>query len=142
MTSELLTVTAQCRANATCLFQGHDMFIDVTISNKGDAEIGYPLAYVQKTGPIVRLVDRRTGAETYLRTNLAPHDLREQFSSMAPGESLMLEWVITAYEIRQIGGSHVDVSAEITVAAKVRAGGELVDFRGADTLHITGEGRS
>ena len=136
MTNQQLTIAAKCRANDRCLFEGNDLFLDISISNNENIEIGFPLAYVQKTGPIVRLIDTRTKTETHLKRNLADLDLREKFTMIPPGRSIALEWVITSDELQQFGGRFVDVSAEITLMATIQVSGQRVEFRGTDTLHI------
>lgn len=136
MTNELLAITAKCRENDQCLFEGQDMFLDISITNNHKSGIGFPLAYLQKTGPIIRLIDTRTKAETNLKTNLADFDLREKFTLIQPGKAVLVEWVISSYELQQFGGDFVDLSAEITVMARIQVSGKQVDFRGTDTLQI------
>ena len=136
MTNQLLTISAKCRGNDQCLFEGQDMFLDISITNNQKIEIGFPLAYLQETGPIIRLIDTRTKAETYIRTNLGDFDLREKFTLIQPGKSVDLEWVISSYELQQFGGGYVDLSAEITVDAVIQVSGKQVDFSGTDTLRI------
>jgi len=136
MTNELLTVTAKCRENDQCLFEGQDMFLDISITNNSEKAIGFPLAYLQKTGPIIRLIDTRTKVETNLKTSLADFDLREEFTLIQPGKAVLVEWVISSYELQQFGGDFVDISVEITVMAQIQVSGKQVDFRGTDTLRI------
>lgn len=136
MTNELLTITAKCRQNDQCLFEGQDMFLDISITNNHNSAIGFPLAFCQNTGPIIRLIDTRTKAETNLKTNLADFDLREKFTLIQPGKAVVLEWVISSYELQQFGGDFVNLSAEITVMARILVSGKQVDFLGTDTLRI------
>jgi len=136
MNDPLLAISAKCRGNAPCLFEGQDMFLEIRITNNHDEQIGFPLGFVQKTGPTIRLVDLRTKAETYLRTNLASFDLREKFTQIQPGESVVLEWVITGDELKQFGGHNVDVSAEIIVVAGIQVSAKRIEFRGSNTLRI------
>jgi hypothetical protein len=136
MSEPLLKVEATCRDNATCAFRGEDLFVDVRVTNTQSRQIGFPVDYVQTTGPTIRLVDTRTQAETYLRTNPASTELREKLTSISPGESATVEWVITAYELEQLSGRVVDVTAEITLSVNVKYGNEWVPFRGMDMLHI------
>jgi hypothetical protein len=136
MTNPLLDVTATCRTNDQCLFEGREMFVDITITNNQDTEVEFPLEYVQKTGPIVKLIDTRTKAETYLKRNLADPGLRSKLTPIQPGKSAHVEWVITSTELQRFGGSDVDLSAEFTVTAEVQVRGKRVDFRGATTRRI------
>jgi hypothetical protein len=142
MNDQLLTVKATCRgASDPCLFEGQDLVIDIGIANNQDVEIGFPLAFRQKTGPVVRLIDRRTQADTYLKTNLADLDLRKELTPIQPGGSVTMEWVITGGEIQEFGGPSVDLLAEVIVQAGVRVRGKQVEFRGSDTLRIVSKDR-
>jgi hypothetical protein len=141
MTNQLLTITAKCKGNDKCLYEGKDLLLEISIKNEQSAAVGFPLTYRQKTGPSIRLMDTRTKAEAYLKTNLADSDLRSQFTSIAPGQSVLLEWVITNGELEQFLGTDVNVVAEITVQADVQSGGKLANFKGADTIRIVGKKR-
>ena len=137
----LLTIKAKCRGNDECLFEGKNIFLDVLITNPHGFEIGFPLAFRRKTGPIVRLIDTRTKREAFLKPNLADLALREQYTPIQPGDSVLLEWVITSSELKQFGERYVDVTAEIMLEATIQAQGELVTFQGADKLHIVSKQR-
>jgi len=141
MSDQILTVSAKCKATDQCLFEGTDLFIDISITNNTKSDVGFPLAYIQNSGPIVKLVDNRTKAESYLKTNLADFELRNKLSVINPGKSLKIEWVITSDELLQFDAKHVDVSAVITVKTLIKVEGEdkLVDFIGSDTLRIVGK---
>jgi hypothetical protein len=131
-----LKISAKCKGNDQCLFDGSDMFLYISIINTEQVSIGFPLEFVQKTGPGIRLIDKRTKADAYLKTNLADFALREKFAMIQPGDSLILKWVIKSSELEQFGGPRVDLSAEITVAATILMNGEKVAFTGADRLQI------
>ena len=136
MTNQLLNMACKCRANDPCLFEGQDMFVDISITNAQDTEVGFPLEYVQRSGPIVRLIDTRTKAVTSLKPNLADPDLKKNIVRIHPGGSVNVEWVITSDEIQQFEGPYVDLSAEFTVMAEVQVRGKPVAFRGSTTLRI------
>ena len=117
------------------------MFLDISITNNQKVEIGFPLDYLQKTGPIVRLIDTRTKAETHIKTNLADPDLQKKFTLIQPGGTAVLKYVITSSELQQFGGRFVDLFAEITIQAEIQASGKEVDFRDTDTLRIVSKNR-
>ena len=141
MSSPLLEITAKCRANDQCLFDGHDMFVDLAIANTQDVEVGFPLEFVQASGPIVKLTDTRTRAETYLKPNLADPEKQKNIVWIPPGRSVPVEWVLTAGELERFGDLAVDVSAEFTIMARVHVRDRQLDFRGAATLRIVGRKR-
>jgi hypothetical protein len=136
-----LMVEARCQTGTTCIFNGTDVPIEVTIVNTGAVPVGFPLAFRQTTGPSIRLVDRRSDAERTLRTNLASLALADEFTQIPPGGSARLTWVIKRSEIQAyVGGApaDLDLTAEITVACKVQVGGQVQDYSGSSTLHIVG----
>jgi hypothetical protein len=136
MDNQQLTVKAKCRGNDQCLFEKSNILLDISITNNQKVEIGFPLEYVRKTGPVIKLIDAETEAEAYLPTLLADWALKEKFTSIQPGKSVLMEWVITSGELQQFGGRYVDLSAEITVFTKIQVNGELVEFKGSDVLRI------
>ncbi len=113
------------------------MFVDITITNNQSSDIRFPLEYVRKNGPLVKLTDIRTKAETYLQRNLADPALLEKLTTIQPGRSVEMEWVITTDELRRFGGSEVDVFAEFTVTADVQTSDEEITFSGTSTLRIS-----
>ena len=139
MANPLLLLTATCQGKDVCTFDGNDLAIEIRLTNKDSTAIGFPLAYRRKTGPIIKLIDPRTKAETNLKNNLADLDLRSEFTKIAPGESVSLRWVITADEVQQFGSRPLDIIAEITIAAMVQWDGNRGDFRGSVKLRIVGD---
>lgn len=131
----LLSVMARCRDQERCTFDGSSLFVELLITNPHDRPIGIPLAYLQKTGPMVRLVDARTRADTYLRTNLASDALRSVVTEVPPRGSVQLNWVINPDELLQFG-SPVDVGAEFTVMTQLQVDGKTVPFTGLARLRI------
>jgi hypothetical protein len=140
MNNQPLVIKAKCRGNEQCLYEGKDIFLDIRIINNEKSEIGFPLEFAKDKGPIIRLIDNRTKADTFLPTHPPDGDLREKFTMIRPGESLTMEWVITGGELEQFGGS-VDVSAEITIMAEILMSGKKIEFRGSDTLRIVSKNK-
>jgi hypothetical protein len=141
VTNQPLAIHAKCRGSEKCVFEGKDLFIDIEIINQITAPVSFPLAYRQKTGPSIRLIDTRTKAEVHLRTNPADPDMANEFTQIGPGKSVTLEWVIKPSEIQQFAKPTIDLSAEITVACKIEANGMAEDFLGIATLRIVGHGK-
>jgi hypothetical protein len=138
LTNQHLAIHAKCRGGEKCVFDGKDLFIDIVIFNHGAAPVGFPLAYRQKTGPSIRLIDSRTKAETHLRTNPADPDMASELTQIAPGKSVTLEWVIKPSEIQQFARPAIDLLAEISVGCKIQVNGKAEEFLGVDTLRIVG----
>jgi hypothetical protein len=139
MTNELVTIKTKCKGNEHCRYTGHNLFLEISITNSQPVAVGYPLAFCQQSGPSIRLVDPQTKEEAYLKTNLADSDLKEQFTEIPPGKSIVLRWVITSAEIDQFATPLlVDILAEISLYADINLGGKRVETESTDTIHITG----
>jgi hypothetical protein len=130
-----LTVTASCRNADPCVWRGGDLFVDIQVANAGTRPVSFPLAYLQKTGPSIRLVHARTGEETQLRRNLAPEALRDELTVLAPGQSVVIAWVIHDSELVQLG-EEVDLTAEILLFGEARVEGQPLEFEAGDSLRI------
>ncbi|ATE73052.1 hypothetical protein [Lysobacter capsici] len=135
MNEQWLAIAAKCRGQETCLFDGRDLHVDIEITNRGAENLSFPLEFLRKSGPSIRLVDPRTQADTYLPTNPPNPALLEKLTAIAPGESVRFEWVIFADELRQFG-ERPEVAAEISISAPSRAGARVVQAAGTATLHI------
>jgi len=87
------------------------------------------------------LVDIRTRASTNLPTHPADGDLLEKFTTIQPGASVSMPWVIKPSELEQFAGDYVDVSAEITIMADILVGEKKENFIGSDTIRIIGKNK-
>jgi len=135
MNTQILTVSVSCRDNPDCLFTDQDMFVDIRMTNEQDADVRIPIEYLRKSGPFVKLIDARTKAVTSLKGNLADPALRAVLTSIPPHGSVIIEWVITADELRHFG-PRVDLTAEFTVKSAILIGGKEIDFSGTGGRRI------
>lgn len=137
MQDQVFSISAQCGGSNQCIYQeGKDLFFDVAIKNLHAADIGFPLAFVQKAGPSIKLIDIRSGKSTHVGTALADWALKTQFTVIAPGQSVGFQYLITADELEELGGPEVDLTAEVTVFAGVKVGDEVADRMAVTTMHI------
>ena len=139
MTNQILTITCQCKRNSQFQFDGQDIFLEITITNNLRVDVGFPLSFIQKTGPVIKLIDTRTKMENNLKKNLADFELRQKYTYIQPGQSVNIQWVITGDELKQFGGNPVDVVAEITIMTKLDVSGKQVDFCESEMLRIVGK---
>ena len=139
MSDEPLQVTARCMDNPGCVFSGGDMRIEILISNTSGDTVGYPLAYMEKRGPTIMLHNPASGRSQPQRISLADRALRSVFTGIAPGQSIALDDVVKASQLRQFG-EQVDVTAEIGVSTTITVGtaGATRPFEGTVTLSIGG----
>lgn len=134
--NEALSVKVTCNDNPRCLFEGKDLFITISISNTSSSRVGFPLQFVKDRGPIIKLTDTETGADTNLPTHPADSDLLEDFTSVEPGGSVQMEWVMDPEELSQFRHKHVDLSAEVTIMADIVVDGKKSKFIGSDTIRV------
>lgn len=138
MNNKIITVTVTCTENEKCLFKGEDLFIEINITNNLDRKIGFPLKYIQKKGPYIRLIDQKTGVESFLKSQLADWALKRKFKTIRSGESVTIEWIILIDEIKEFGGNIVDLIAEITIAAGIKVDRKIQEIEETGKLHIIG----
>jgi len=140
MNDQPLEVRVFCRDNERCLFDGEDIVIDIRITNNHNAAIRFPLEYTKKKSPVIELRDNRTKTTTFLPTHIADHELKENLETVAPGESVYVEWIIMADELTQFDDD-VDVSAKVTIMADIDVGGKKVSWKGSDIIRIVSKKR-
>lgn len=140
MPNEILSISAHCIDNPACIFTGSDMRIEVLIKNIGNGEVGYPLKYMQARGPNMRLIDNVSEQSQVLKTGLANHALKRDFTTIAPGQAIALQSVIKHTELLLFRKEFVDVTAEIGVSAGIQTAGseETLPFKGGASLKIIG----
>jgi hypothetical protein len=139
MSDTMLKIQVTCDDNPQCTFVGNDMPISIRISNTHDRPVGFPLAFRQKTGPYILLIDTATQAQKQLKTNLASLDLREQFTTIEPGQSVSLSWMISCNELKQFAGLRVDVTAQINITADVLVDDQKIPSQSVAKIHILGK---
>ena len=141
MPNGIFAIKVTCQDNAQCLYHGQNMLIEIAVTNTQSVPIGFPLEFREKTGPVIRLWDSRTKAESYTKTELADHALKDRFTTIPPGKSVSLEWVITTAEVEQFAMALVpvaiDIYAEVTLPAEVEVNGKRVQTEAKDSIHIT-----
>jgi hypothetical protein len=141
MPNDVLSISAHCLDNPACIFTGSDMRIEVVIKNTGTAAVGYPLEYIQQRGPNLRLIDNVSEQSQVLKTGLAKHALKRDFTPIGPGQSVALHTIIKNTELQLFRKEFVDVTAEIGVSAGIQVAGseEALPFKGGASLKIIGK---
>jgi hypothetical protein len=139
MNNEIITVTVTCIENDKCLYEGEDLFIKISIKNNLDKKIGFPLKYIQKKGPYIKLINTYTSVETNLKSSLANWSLKRKFKTIRPGGSVTVDWVIFSNEIKSISGNNVDLTGEISIVAEIKLDRKIFETEGICTLHIVGK---
>ncbi len=132
-----LRLGATCRGGDPCVWSGGDLFITLRVGNGADVPVELPIAFIQRTGPSIALIDPRTGAELQLRTNPGPEELLLQRTVVQPGQAEAIEWVIHESELVH-HGTPVGLTARITLFGVMRVGQEEIPFEATTTLPIRG----
>nr|WP_315251595.1 hypothetical protein [uncultured Duganella sp.] len=133
-----LSITLQCNDNPGCLYARKPMMLTVSIRNDGRRSIGFPLAYLSKSGPIVKYTDTATAAVTYERRGLANPALKTAFTDIAPGAAVTLETELSPQQLEAFRAKRTDVTVEVILKARVSIEGaaELGDFQGAARIRV------
>lgn len=137
---DYLAVNASCRDNPSCIYHEQDMVIDIVISNISAVDVGFPLAYLERRGPTVLLIDSVSNAQLPLRINLAPRSLLTNFVVLKPGQSVTLDTIIHRTQLLMFRKKFVDVIARVSPAVKIQIGDnrELVGLGVTASLRIIG----
>ncbi len=115
-----ITVTLTCINNPTCEFTGTNIPIVVTIKNETGTEIGVPTAYLQQTGPSIKLTDTLTQRTTNLKVNLGQRVLLNNYTKIAPGRTTSIKWYIAPFELMQFAHEKVDLTAQATISTFIK----------------------
>lgn len=115
MNPNQLSISISCKDNPECLYFGEDMPIIIDVKNEGLNEVGVPVAFIQKTGPTIKLTDSKDSRTAFLKKNLADPALLKDLVKLAPGKSISIDWVLMNTELEQFGGMPVDLIVEAIV---------------------------
>ncbi len=140
MEQNIISITAQCVDNPTCVFKGSDMWIDVVVKNVGSEEIGFPAEYMQQRGPSMRLIDNVTQESQQLKVE-RPRASKDKLVRLQPGQSFTINTVIKDREILRVRREFVDVTAELNVSAEIQVGSSDERVRTSDSQRIRIVGR-
>jgi len=135
MANTTLDMSVTCRENEKCIFTGKEIFLDINLTNISGVNVMLPLEYLQKKGPIVKLIDAYTQSESYLKVNLADPDFRKNFVVISPEQTVTMEWVIFSDELKQYE-PYVNVVAEISIQTDMKVNGEIIKYVGTNKIKI------
>lgn len=140
MEQPTFSVAIACAGNPSCIFTGSDMPLEIAVKNSQPYTIGFPRRYIQARGPSMKLIDRETGAAKTLKTQLADHSLKKDYTTLQPGETLTLTTLIRGSEIISLRPKYVDLVAEFGITADIKVPDKEapVRARGASQLKIIG----
>lgn len=110
-----LSISIQCKDNPECIFSGENMPIVISVKNDGPSDIELPIAFMQKTGPSIKLINNKNNRSVFLKKNLAPPELRKNLTKLAPNKSILIDWVLINSELQQFGNESIDLTAEVTI---------------------------
>jgi hypothetical protein len=126
---QAISITMTCTDNPTCEFTGSKIPISIAIKNNLSTEIEVPIAFMQKTGPSIQLVDTLSEKVAGLRTNLADFKLLENLTKIQPGQSASINWLISSFELQQFRHEFVDLTAQARFRVKIKnaSSNELIE---------------
>jgi len=118
-----LKISAECRDDPSCTYKGKAIAIDITVTNSGPESIGFPLAYIQRRGPVIGLSDESGNITRSIRINLAPFALGKEYTEIKPGQSVTFDGIIPSTEIMEFGKEDLDIVARIRAAVNIKISG-------------------
>ena len=141
MNDNVLQIAIKYVEPDTGRYRGDDVLLDVELTNPRGGEVGFPIDFMQRAGPIVRIVDNNTGVEAYVDRSLADLALLEQFTMIGSGQSASIRMLLGEEDLCQFDEHRVDVTIEVILLAKILVNGSHLEYRGTATLRIVQEER-
>jgi hypothetical protein len=144
MNNKYLEIKAKCKGHNQCYINKEEekLIVSISITNKYNKAIGFPVEFFQSTGPSIKLIDKHSNKETYVPTSLANFDIENNYTLIQPGKSLIIEHTINCDEFKQFAEPNIDVLAEIIVVENITVDGKRIGFDGSDTIRIIGKDKS
>lgn len=130
-------VTAGCKGQAPCIFDGRRIDFDISVRNVRDSSIHLPLEFIRYGGPYIVLHDNRTQRHLTLPSHMFDGALLSNLTVVAPGQSVSISASIDASYLEAWGGASADVTAVVELGAPLEGSTE---FRliGKTELRIVG----
>jgi hypothetical protein len=115
----------------SCSQQKEDMdrlHISINITNNSNSTIGYPLGFIESSGPTVRLFNPVTKSEYYVPKSPADFSLKDKYTEIKPQQSIKIGWVIYPDEIARTMGNQTEIHAEVMLKNTIQINGRIQDF--------------
>ncbi len=130
-------ITASCKGQTPCIFDGDRIAFDISVRNVKDTPINLPLEFIRYGGPYIVLHDNRTQRQLTLPSHMLDGALMSELAAVAPGQSVSVSGSIDASYLDAWGGEDADVTAMIKLAAPLDGSKEFQSI-GTTALRIVG----
>jgi len=130
-------VTASCRGQAPCIFDGRSIDFEISVRNIRDTPVHLPLELIRYGGPYIVLHDNRTQRHLTLPSHLLDDALLSNLTVIAPGQSVSVSGSIDSSYLEAWGGKDADVTAVVKLSAPFD-GSEAFRKIGTTELRIIG----
>lgn len=110
----MITIRIECLENENCKYEGKDLPIKIQIYNHFPKEIAFPLKFLKKRGPVVKLTCLNTGKSVFLRSGITDPAWKKELTKVLPGGFVEFGWVLFRDEMEQFG-REVSLAAEFNV---------------------------
>ncbi|HEL3181614.1 TPA: hypothetical protein ACKQBZ_003657 [Stenotrophomonas maltophilia] len=130
-------MTASCKGQTPCIFDGDRIAFDISVRNIKDTPINLPLEFIRYGGPYIVLHDNRTQRQLTLPSHMLDGALLSNLTAVAPGQSVSVSGSIDASYLDAWGGEDADVTAMIKLAAPLHGSKEFQSI-GTTALRIIG----
>lgn len=130
-------VTAGCRGQAPCIFDGRRIDFEISVRNVRDTPIHLPLEFIRFGGPYIVLHDNRTQRHLTLPSHMFDGALLSELTVVGPGQSVSVSASIDASYLEAWGGEDSDVTAVVKLGAPFDGSKEFRPI-GTTALRIIG----
>lgn len=126
----MIELHARCIDDPLCRFRDQELELELEVFNAGREAVSLPTEYYQRRGPVIKLVDNRSGKRSTVGMGQPMPQLLDQLQVIEPGQSYRFRWIIMPEDIQSFALRPVDLTVEFGLSLNPR-------LAGADAKMIT-----
>lgn len=127
-----------CEKPQMCEYNGKDIYLTIRLINTSANTIELPISFLRKSGPIIELVDNKTGRTSSLRRNLVDRGLLNELKTIQPGQHENIDWVISIDEIEQFQQHEIDITLRASISTSIVANHNKENVKADGMIKISG----
>ena len=137
-------IAVRCHRNPECAASGRRLPLRITITNRSGRDAYLTVDSMRETGPYTTITDTGNGSSRYGHTGLPSDVLLSRYRRLAPGESVILPYILYNDEIGANPDASPCAALRVDFDFRARWGWELdrgYSFDDKAVLVIPGRGR-
>lgn len=127
-----------CEKSQICEHSGNDIHLTIRLINTSTNAIELPISFLRKSGPIIELVDNKTGRTSSLRKILADRSLLNELKIIQPGQHENIDWIISTDEIEQFQQHEIDITLRASISTSIVANHNKENVKADGMIKISG----